>query len=135
MMRYQLPEIFPHNNEENEWLFQLLQKAYVGRRYKNDYSITTTDLQKIKVMVNSLKDEMKNCIKALAEEGLIINSQLQITENPGKSLGNFGFSRSQYYENVYSMPAKLNYNNRKKYSKCTKPGSKNTIAPHRYVEI
>jgi len=34
MIPYRVPEIFFPNNEENERLFQLLQKAYIGIRYK-----------------------------------------------------------------------------------------------------
>ncbi len=42
---YQLPEIVFGNNKENDKrLFNLLQKAYIDTRYKNDYSISTIDL-------------------------------------------------------------------------------------------
>lgn len=44
MVSYNLPDIFPRNNEKNQRLFQLLQRAYVDSRYNEDYSICTNDL-------------------------------------------------------------------------------------------
>ena len=55
MVCYQLPEIFPKNNEKNERLFQLLQKAYVGGRYKVEYEIDMMDLESIMVQIKKLK--------------------------------------------------------------------------------
>jgi len=37
MVSYKLPEVFNRNNEQNERLFQLLQKAYIDTRYKDSY--------------------------------------------------------------------------------------------------
>ncbi|MEO6837643.1 MAG: HEPN domain-containing protein [Ginsengibacter sp.] len=58
MICYRLPEIFPRNNKKEERLFQLLQKAYVGGRYDNNYSITVTELQEIRERVMELKELM-----------------------------------------------------------------------------
>ncbi len=55
MVCYWLPEIFPRNNDKEEKLFQLLQKAYVGGRYEKDYCITFSELEKIKAKVMELK--------------------------------------------------------------------------------
>jgi len=55
MISYQLPEIFPRDNEKNERLFQLLQKAYVGGRYKVEYEINTLDLELIMCQVKKIK--------------------------------------------------------------------------------
>lgn len=55
MVCYQLPEIFPRNNEKDERLFQLLQKAYVGGRYKLEYEIDMVDLESIMVQIKKLK--------------------------------------------------------------------------------
>ena len=44
MVSYKIPEIFPRNNEKNERLFQLLQKAYISSRYDKDYSIGAEEL-------------------------------------------------------------------------------------------
>lgn len=65
MFCYNLPEIFPRSSEKEEHIFQLLQKAYVGGRYREEYSITITDLQKIVEKVSALKEVMKNCIKGI----------------------------------------------------------------------
>lgn len=59
MVCFHLPEIFPHNNEKNERLFQLLQKAYVGGRYKDDYSISALELMTIADRVKQLQNVMK----------------------------------------------------------------------------
>jgi HEPN domain-containing protein len=59
MICYRLPEIFPRNNEKEERLFQLLQKAYVGARYEKDYSITLCELEKIRGMVMELKEVLR----------------------------------------------------------------------------
>ena len=56
MICYRLPEIFPRNNDKEEKLFQLLQKAYVGARYEPDYSITLRELEKIRSKVMELKE-------------------------------------------------------------------------------
>jgi HEPN domain-containing protein len=55
MVCYRLPEIFPRNNEENERLFQLLQKAYIHTRYKYDYSINAKDLEVLTGRAERLK--------------------------------------------------------------------------------
>ncbi|KAA9036120.1 HEPN domain-containing protein [Ginsengibacter hankyongi] len=55
MVYYRLPDIFPGNNEKNERLFRLLQKAYTGRRYDIDYSIGMQDLEVLKKRVEELK--------------------------------------------------------------------------------
>lgn len=44
LVSYQLPDIFPRNTEEEKRLFNLLQKAYIDPRYKEDYKISTDDL-------------------------------------------------------------------------------------------
>ena len=54
MLCYNLPEIFPRSVKD-EHLFQLLQKAYVGGRYKVEYEIDTVDLESIMVQIKKLK--------------------------------------------------------------------------------
>jgi len=44
--------------------FRLCKKAHIGYRYNEEYSITLPGVQKIKVMISSLKDEMNNGTKA-----------------------------------------------------------------------
>ena len=41
---YQLPDVFPRKTENEKRLFGPLQKAYIDSRYKDDYSISETDL-------------------------------------------------------------------------------------------
>jgi len=60
MVSYKLPGIFPKNNEKNERLFQLLQKAYVGSRYDKDYSIFTNDLIVISERIRELEKILKD---------------------------------------------------------------------------
>lgn len=44
MVSYKIPDIFPRNNERNERLFSLLQKAYIHARYKNDFRVKAADV-------------------------------------------------------------------------------------------
>lgn len=44
LVSYQLPDIFPQKTEEEKRLFNLLQKAYIDTRYKEDYKISNDDL-------------------------------------------------------------------------------------------
>ncbi|MEJ7671697.1 MAG: HEPN domain-containing protein [Chitinophagaceae bacterium] len=62
MVSYKLPAIFPRNNEKNERLFQLLQRAYIDTRYKDDYVIRTDDLLLITERVRNLLEILKNAI-------------------------------------------------------------------------
>lgn len=48
--------IFPHENEEEERLFQLLKKAYIESRYKLDYQVTKEDLEYLSERVGKLRD-------------------------------------------------------------------------------
>lgn len=56
MICWKLPEIFPRNNEKEEKLFHLLQKAYVGGRYEKDYSISLSELEIIRKRIMDLKE-------------------------------------------------------------------------------
>jgi uncharacterized protein len=51
-----LREIFPRNNNEENRLFNLLQKAYSDARYKIDYRISPEDLVKLAARVEQLRD-------------------------------------------------------------------------------
>ncbi|MDQ6763134.1 MAG: HEPN domain-containing protein, partial [Bacteroidota bacterium] len=59
MASWHLPEIFARTNEKNERLFQLLQKAYISGRYKDNYSISTPELMTIADRVKQLQNVMK----------------------------------------------------------------------------
>lgn len=60
MVSYNILEIFSRKNEKNERLFQLLQRAYIDSRYKEDYIIRTDDLimltEKVRALLNVLKN-------------------------------------------------------------------------------
>jgi hypothetical protein len=60
MVSYNITEIFSRNNEKNERLFQLLQKAYIQARYKADYTIRTDELITLTEKVRTLMDILKN---------------------------------------------------------------------------
>ena len=54
MVDHRIPHIFPRHTEQQQRLFQLLQKAYIDTRYKDDYHIHTTDLEAIRSMLRKL---------------------------------------------------------------------------------
>jgi HEPN domain. len=56
MVSYKLPDIFSRNNDRNERLFQLLQKAYIDSRYKEHYLILNDDLLKLTEKIRTLLD-------------------------------------------------------------------------------
>lgn len=58
LVSYKLPDIFSRNNEKNERLFQLLQKAYIGSRYDKNYVIDTNTLVEITNRIVTLKNSM-----------------------------------------------------------------------------
>lgn len=59
MVSYNISEIFSRNNERNERLFQLLQRAYVDGRYSDNYSITKNELALVTERVQILSKRMK----------------------------------------------------------------------------
>jgi HEPN domain-containing protein len=58
MVSYELPAIFSKSNEKNERLIQLLNKAYIHARYKEDYSVNSHDLVAITERVKELQNLM-----------------------------------------------------------------------------
>jgi HEPN domain-containing protein len=65
MVSYKLPDLFNRNNDKNERLFQLLQKAYIESRYKEDYSIKMEDLLSITERVRVLESIVKDVYNSL----------------------------------------------------------------------
>lgn len=47
LVSYQLPDVFPQKTVEDKRLFNLLQKAYIDTRYKDDYKISNDDLLRL----------------------------------------------------------------------------------------
>ncbi|WP_018631194.1 HEPN domain-containing protein [Niabella aurantiaca] len=68
LVAHQLPEIFPRQTERDKRLFNLLQKAYIDTRYKDDYKITDEELliltSKIRRVHEILSDAGKRLINA-----------------------------------------------------------------------
>jgi len=60
--RYALPfssalaTVFPKNNEREEYLFRLLQRAYIDTRYTSDYTIRGADLLSLTTRVQKLHE-------------------------------------------------------------------------------
>jgi HEPN domain-containing protein len=60
--------IFPRNNHKNERLFQLIQKAYIDTRYKEDYCISIDNLLILTDRVRALEIFVKEvCSNRLKE--------------------------------------------------------------------
>jgi uncharacterized protein len=51
---FELPHIFPRRNEKDKRIFQLLQKAYIDTRYKDDFHIKLEEL----IIINSQVKEL-----------------------------------------------------------------------------
>ena len=59
--------IFPHENEEEERLFQVLKKAYIESRYKLDYHVTKEELEYLSERVAKLRELTKLACKEKIE--------------------------------------------------------------------
>lgn len=68
MISDKLTLLFPRNNEKNERLFQLLQKAYIDTRYKDDYSISVDNLLLLTERVRALENIVKETCTNLKED-------------------------------------------------------------------
>jgi uncharacterized protein len=58
MLSYKIPALFPKEGEVNARLFQLLQKAYIDTRYKDEFNISNADLTILVERVKSLQQLM-----------------------------------------------------------------------------
>lgn len=56
MVTCKVTDVFQKNKENDKRLFQLLQRAYIETRYKEDYSINTSDLQTLTEKIRVLQD-------------------------------------------------------------------------------
>jgi len=65
MVSHKIAAIFPRNNDKNEHIFQLLQKAYIDSRYKENYSIKLEDLLTITERVRALEGIVKETYNKL----------------------------------------------------------------------
>jgi HEPN domain-containing protein len=55
MVSYKVEDIFPRDDQKNENLFQILQKAYISGRYKEGYNPKTVQIEMILNYVKKLK--------------------------------------------------------------------------------
>src|SRR5690606_7499001 len=62
LVAYQLPQLFPRQTDQEKRLFNLLQKAYIDTRYKEDYKITDNELL-------TLTERIRRTHEILAETG------------------------------------------------------------------
>jgi HEPN domain-containing protein len=63
----ELLNIFPKNNKEEEYLFDLLQKGYIDARYKDDYSINKEELSILFERYKHMQEITERlCIKKIA---------------------------------------------------------------------
>ena len=55
----ELTSVFAQNTEEEKRLLSLLNNAYVGTRYRNNYVITTEEIKRLIVSVEKLQVEVQ----------------------------------------------------------------------------
>lgn len=60
LFTHKIENIFKRRSEKDERLFQLLQRAYVDTRYKDNYSIRSEDLNKLSSRIQSVKQLLKH---------------------------------------------------------------------------
>ncbi len=68
MVSDKLALLFPRNSEKNERLFQLIQKAYIDTRYKDDYSISVDNLLILTERVRALENIVKETCSNLSQD-------------------------------------------------------------------
>ena len=74
LVSYQLPDIFPQRTEEEKRLFNLLQKAYIDTRYKEDYKISTDDLLCLTAKVRRIHEILSDVGKATLQCNSVANT-------------------------------------------------------------
>ena len=65
MVSYLLPDVFPRKTEQDKRLFNLLQKAYIDTRYREDYKINVTELLFLTEKVRRIHDLLADVGKAV----------------------------------------------------------------------
>lgn len=60
-------KVFPRDTPEEEWLFKLLQRAYVESRYNPDFEITKEDIDALLPKVEHLRDIVERVCTAQIE--------------------------------------------------------------------
>lgn len=74
LVSYQLPDIFPQKTEEDKRLFNLLQKAYIDTRYKEDYKISNGDLLHLTEKITCIHEILSDIGKAKLHCNSVVNT-------------------------------------------------------------
>lgn len=74
LVSYQLADIFPKKTEEEKRLFNLLQKAYIDTRYKEDYKISTDDLLCLTEKVRHIHEIVEDVGKSTLKHNSVANT-------------------------------------------------------------
>lgn len=64
MASYQLPDLFPKNNDKEKRLFSLLQKAYIEARYTNSFNVQEREVKELQERVRHLHEIVNNTIQS-----------------------------------------------------------------------
>jgi len=65
MVSHKIADVFPRNNEKNEHIFQLVQKAYIDSRYKESFSISIDNLLVITERIRAIESIVKETYSKL----------------------------------------------------------------------
>ncbi len=68
MVSYRIQDVFPRKTDSEKKLFNLLQKAYIGSRYREEYSIGFTDLLKLTERVRAIQDILAESGKTIIQK-------------------------------------------------------------------
>lgn len=68
MVSYRIQNVFPQKKDGEKKLFNLLQKAYIGSCYREDYSIGFTDLLKLTERVRTIQDILAKSGKTIIQK-------------------------------------------------------------------
>ena len=79
MVSYRIQDVFHRKKDGEKKLFNLLQRAYIDSRYREDYSIGFTDLLKLLERVWTIQD-------ILAESGKPIIQKKMMSKPENQSL-------------------------------------------------
>jgi HEPN domain-containing protein len=68
MVSYRIQDVFPRKTEKEKMLFKGLQKAYIGSRYDEDYSIGLVDLTELIDRVREIQEILKESAEPLLKK-------------------------------------------------------------------
>ena len=68
MVSYQIPDIFPRKTDNEKRMFNILQKAYIDSRYREDYCIGFTDLLELTERVRTIQDILTESGKTIFQK-------------------------------------------------------------------